>query len=119
MDKGAERMVASLDGQEQLGVTSLQPFGVISGERAVGVDFMHHGPSQWKQGNARVRQGEIVHAAERMTFRVVLVQEQAELSRGMGEQRQPPIGDPHHQGRRAVMRGDDNLIGEQDFWPRL
>ena len=52
VDKGAEGMVARFDGHEQLRIALRQPFGVITKQRAVGVDLMHQGPRQREKWTA-------------------------------------------------------------------
>ena len=115
MDSRAERMVTCLDGEKETRIGLDQLFGVIVREGTVFVDSVHHGPRQREQKESRIRQGKVVHIAEGMAFRADLRQQHAEPHRGVVQQSQAPIGNAHHQGRRAIMAGDDSLIGEKYF----
>lgn len=112
-------MVACLEGQKKARVALRESLGIVAGERAFFVDDVHHGPGQREQRKTRVRQSEIVQAAQRMAFRAFLVQQHAKPHPGIGQQGQASIGNAHHQGWRAIMARDDSLIGEQDFRSRL
>src|ERR1700731_3486014 len=51
-----------------------------------------------------------------MAFRAFFEQEHSHPHRGIGQQGHAPIGDAHHQGRRAIVARDDGLIGIEYSW---
>src|SRR5580700_10242165 len=116
----SERRVARFERHEHSRVPFDRSRRIVAVQRAPLVQHMHECPKDCKDGNLRPFEPQLLRAAERHTLHGGVEKEDVQLRCHIREHTYPPVADPHHQGRFAVMHRHHRIGGEDQLspWPR-